>query len=66
MSKLPMILGKKVMRTRTFRVSDDDIEALDKISKRFGVTRSEVIRQAIFLLQKEVRGLDNASHKRKG
>lgn len=66
MSALPIISGKQVLQVRSFRVSDDDVAAIDKISKRFGVTRSEVIRQAIFLLQKEYRGLNDESDKRQG
>lgn len=66
MSVKPIILGKQILRTRSFRVSDDDVAAIDKISRRLGVTRSEVIRQAIFLLQKEYRGLDNEGDKRQG
>ena len=53
MSKKPLISSKKVLRTRSFRVSDEDIAAIDKISQHYGVSRSEVIRQAIILLQKE-------------
>lgn len=64
MSSLPIISGKQVLRVRSFRVSDDDINAIEKIARHFGITRSEAIRQAIFLLQKESRGLDNESNKR--
>ena len=61
MSKQPLISSKKNLRTRSFRVSDEDIAEIDKISQHYGVSRSEVIRQAILLLQKEYRESDDES-----
>lgn len=66
MSKKRLISERPVMQTTSFRVSGDDIKAIGEISRRYGVTRSEAIRQAISLLQKEYRGLNDESDKRKG
>lgn len=66
MSKKPLISEKPVMQTTSLRVSGDDIKAIGEIARRYGVTRSEAIRQAISLLKKEYRGFDNESTKRQG